>query len=82
MKRPTRPPHDGRTDNPHSFIEALVSLQDKGPRDLTTAAGTPFTAKSHVASKGSHEGEDCILITRDGETRAYIYPGNRNSTRV
>ena len=73
MTRPTRPPHDGIVNNPRTFQVALQALQINGPRNLTTNAGTPFTAQAHVATKGTHPGQDCILITRDGDARAYIY---------
>jgi hypothetical protein len=73
MNRPTRPPHDGNVANPKSFAQALQDLQISGPQNLATAAGTPFVAEAHVAQSGNHPGQDCIKITNDGESRAYIY---------
>lgn len=73
MSRETRASHDGEVQNQNSFNTALRSLQDSGPRNLTTNSGTPFTARAHVATKGNHLGEYCIVIDRDGVNRAYIY---------
>jgi hypothetical protein len=73
MNRPTRPLHDGTVDNPNRFRVALQQLQMSGPTNFTTTAGTPFTAQAYVATKGLHPDQDCILITRDADPRAYIY---------
>ena len=73
MTRPKAPPHDGTVANPSSFNQALHRLIENGASELTTSSGTPFTAQAHIPSKGSHAGEQSILITRDGSVRAYIY---------
>lgn len=73
MTRPTRPPHDGTITNPKTFAQALRDLQDSGPRNLVTVAGTPFVAEAHVSQGGNQPGQDCIKITNNGEPRAYIY---------
>jgi hypothetical protein len=73
MTRPTRPPHDGIVQNPKNFSQALQDLQNTGPQNLTTQAGTPFLAQAHVAQGGNHPGQDCIKITNNGDHRAYVY---------
>jgi hypothetical protein len=56
-----------------TLITALQLLRSSGPRSLSTAAGTPFTAEARIASRGKHIGKNCIKIARDGKSRAYIY---------
>ena len=73
MNRKTRDSHYGKVVNLNSFETAFTSLQNSGDRDLTTNSGTPFTARAHVATKGNHKGEDCIVIDQNGVNRAYIY---------
>ena len=73
MTRPSRPPHDGVINNRNTFAAARQNLVRTGPQNLVTNHDTPFTAEAHVTEGGNHDGQDCIKVTQNGESRAYIY---------
>lgn len=66
--------HERTVELRHTYDTVRAWLSKHGEVRLQTARGTPFEARASVCQGGDHPGQSMILITRDGDARAYIYP--------
>ena len=66
-------PHQGTAEVRHSFETAVDFLKRNGETKLTTASGTPFTARATITNKGDHRGEQTIRFFQGGKEYARSY---------
>ncbi len=80
--------HQGEADLQSSFKRAHAWLQRNGDIELSTAAGTRFTAKATRTNRGVHAGEATIRFFQDETEYARAYECcwghyyNCNRTRI
>jgi len=81
-------PHEGTVRLSHRFGSTYKWLRGKGELVLATAAGTSFTARAQVTTRGDHSGERVIRFFQNGSEfgRAYKccwgHYYNCNRTRI
>jgi hypothetical protein len=72
-RRPTKDPHSGSINNPKTFHQAYIAVSQNLEKGYKTKAGTPFTAKARITSKGPHKGDKVIIFEQDGTEMARSY---------
>jgi uncharacterized protein YjbI with pentapeptide repeats len=66
-------PHQGDERRQHSFEEAWYRLAELGGAELTTSAGTAFSARATVTSRGARKGQRVIRYFQQGREYARCY---------
>jgi len=66
-------PHQGDQIRRHTFEEAWQRLADVGGGELTTSAGTVFSARATITKRGPRQGNPVIRFFREGRESARSY---------